>query len=212
MGCGPLDYYFPEPLVVALKGSSFVKVNGEWVLRHACFKSLRCFEIAIEETISYAELQKMGKESQVWNQEKKQILSQHLLTLDSKSYKPGNFSPKNQIKIDQHFLFLQDCIYLMSNKNITILKGRVFSLDALFRGTGWLCDLQCQKSDSRHKVGVIFVDQKNWPKMSLFIDKNMGRVNCKASKNLYIVNEKWLERKLNWISSQFILEMCNPLL
>ena len=56
-GVGTIEYFFPNPIIVALKGSSYVKVENEWVLRHACFKQMRTMEMTIPETISYSELQ-----------------------------------------------------------------------------------------------------------------------------------------------------------
>jgi DNA ligase-4 len=52
-----IQYYFSNPIVIELKGSSYTKVDGNWTLRHPRILRERDHEVDWQDAISFQELQ-----------------------------------------------------------------------------------------------------------------------------------------------------------
>jgi hypothetical protein len=56
-GLVKMDSIFQDPIIVSLKGSSFVKVNGTWILRHARLIQICGVDKTLGDVLSLHELQ-----------------------------------------------------------------------------------------------------------------------------------------------------------
>ena len=137
-------------------------------------------------------------------------LEQHLIELDSEIYSATGFQLRNQIEMGPNFLMVQNCIYLASKTIDSNVSGRVFSLDALDRGLGWKCDLNCQRVQVQHFIGILFIPPHSWSSLSMLVLNKMGKVNCPLAMKLYIIDQSWLSKKLDWVYGKYILEILDP--
>jgi hypothetical protein len=85
-GLGAIDYFFPDPILVSLKGSSFVRIDGIWVLRHPRLVRFCGIDRSLRDVMSFAKLQELGKESTSFGQESVALeLQQFIEQLDRES-------------------------------------------------------------------------------------------------------------------------------
>lgn len=62
-GLNSMDFLFKNPIIVSLKGSSFVKLNGKWILRHPRLIQICGNERSYGDVLSFNELQELGQQS-----------------------------------------------------------------------------------------------------------------------------------------------------
>jgi DNA ligase-4 len=224
-----MEWVFETPQVVTLKGSSFEKLGGygRWVLRHPRLVRICSDDLDIGDTISYAELQQLGKDSENMNTQETKDLKEHLDCLDLEQLEVATWTVEDGSETPSLSDTCSDISYASSAlapidpRRCWVYKPKsvptplpldlnsclLTSPSSIFKGCGWECHESCD--DQRHREGIIFVDNEELDRLEVvFRDHIKG--SCSFQKSLYLVDLRWLAAEKEFIETPDILQVIHP--
>jgi ATP-dependent DNA ligase len=224
-----MDWIFESPQPVTLKGSSFERLGayGRWVLRHPRLVRICGNDIEIGDTISYAELQQLGKDSENMNTQEAMDLKEHLDGLDleqleivSSTFQNGSETPSlsetcSQISSGSISLEPVDprrCWVYKPKSSHTPFPAHLNSCTltsptSMFKGCGWDCNRT--DHDVHHREGIMFVHSGELENIEAILRDNI-KGTCSYQKSLYLVDVKWLSAEKELIGVKDILQVIHP--
>jgi hypothetical protein len=224
-----MDFVFLNPIPVTLKGSSFEKRNsGPWVPRHPRLVQICTPDISLSQTISYAELQQLGRDSESLNTQETKDLLDHLNDLDLSRLEELNLAGSDTASLSGSQTISLDCAtnngsddFCLQPERCWIYPGRfkgfdhnscsssciVHSPDAVIVGCGWNCVAECKSSS--HRPGIVFCsDSESNQVIEAFEGKSQG--TCLFKESIYIVDPKWISIDSSVVSLEYIIATISP--
>jgi hypothetical protein len=222
-----MEFVFLNPQPVTLKGSSFEKRrSGPWVPRHPRLVQICTPDVDVSDTISYAELQKLGQESESLNTQETKELLEHLNDLDIERLSQLNLVGSETTSLSTSTTASLDDISIINDSAIHpeqcwvycgkfekvdqkngIRSSIVYSPEALMVGSGWKCAMVCDLKP--HRSGIVFSTPDECEDI---IDAFQGRSqgSCLHQGSIYVVDATWIDTPSSIIPEAYILAIIRP--